>query len=100
MIVVYVTCKDETQAKELAKALLEERLTACANIFPIKSMYWWEEAITEDSEFVLLLKTKKEKYDALKERIKELHSYKTPCILKFDAEPNQEYLNWLEGELL
>ncbi len=79
--------------------LLEKRLIACANIFPISSMYWWEEKIQNDNEFVLICKTKDNKYNQIKQEVKKLHSYDTPCILKINAELNEEYENWVNHEI-
>lgn len=100
MINVYITCPNEVEAKTLAKHLLNLRLIACANIFPIKSLYWWEESIKEDSEFALLCKTRKENYDEIKSEVEANHSYTTPLIEFWNVDGiNEPYFNWLKGEL-
>lgn len=99
MILVYVTCRDRAEAERIADILLKRRLIACANFFPVESMYWWENKITGDNEFVLLCKTQEDKYEEVREEIKKNHSYEVPCILKLSAEADPSYLRWLSKEL-
>ncbi len=98
MILIYITCKDKKQAKNISKNLLEKRLVACTNIHPIESMYWWENKIQEDNEVVIIAKTKEENYEKVKQEVKKLHSYDIPCILKLNAEANKEYNDWINKE--
>ena len=83
MPTVYVTAPPET-ADELARTLVEERLAACVNRVPCRSVYRWEGEVHEDDEEILLVKTTGEGYDALSERIVELHPYDVPCIERFE----------------
>ena len=99
MILAYITSKDKEEAKSIAKHLLEKKLIACANIFPIESLYWWKNNIEEEDEFVLIAKTLKEKFNEVKEEVKRIHSYSTPCILKIETEANLEFLEWVKGEV-
>ena len=96
MILLYITCKDKKQAKDISKHLLEKRLVACTNIHPIESIYWWKGKIQEDNEVVIIAKTKEENYEKVKQAVKTLHSYDIPCILKIKAEANGEYNKWVE----
>ncbi|HIJ98740.1 TPA: divalent-cation tolerance protein CutA [archaeon] len=98
-ILIYTTTPTEEKAKIIAKHLLEKRFIACANIFPIQSIYRWENKITEDKEFVLLLKTLEKNYRKVKEEIEKIHPYKIPCIAKINISPNKKYSNWLEKEI-
>lgn len=98
---VYITAKDINEAKSLAKDLLVNKLVACANIRDgYLSMYWWQDQIMEDSEVVLFAKTKKENFEKIEARVKELHSYDCPCVISLPIEKgSKEFLSWLEGEL-
>jgi len=96
MILIYITTKDKAEAKNISKHLLEKKLIACANIHPIESMYWWENKIQEDNEVVIIAKTKDENYEKVKKEVKKLHSYDVPCVLKIDAEANEEYTDWVD----
>ena len=83
MPTVYVTAPRDA-ADQLARTLVEERLAACVNRFPCRSVYRWEGEVHEDDEEILLVKTTDEGYDALSERIVELHPYDVPCIERFE----------------
>jgi len=94
---VYITTKDEEEARKIGKALVEERLVACINIHPIKSIFWWEEKIVEDSEAAMFVKTKAELVDEVIRRVKELHSYEVPCIVSLPIEKGYSYfLKWID----
>lgn len=99
MALVYITCKDKKEAEKISMHLLRKRLIACANIFPIKSMYWWNKKIVNDSENVLIAKTNNKNFKKAVNEIKRIHSYQIPCILKIDAEANKEYERWADREM-
>jgi len=98
--VVEVTTANEEEAKRIGRKIVEERLAACANIIPsISSFYWWKGRLEEDSESMLLLKTRVENLDRLIERIRELHSYENPAITAFTiARGSRRYLEWIDSE--
>jgi len=79
--------------------LLKKRLAACANIFPINSAYWWKGKIENPKEFVLIVKTKKQNFEKVKQAVKKIHPYTIPCIVKIDVEANKEYENWIKQEV-
>lgn len=97
--IVYVTAKDEEEGERIANRLLNERLIACTNMFPIKSSYWWKGEIVTDSEVALVMKTQKKHLTSITSKVKELHSYEVPCIEFIPIEDgNPEYLKWIEDE--
>lgn len=99
MIVVYITAGSEEEAKKISHYLVENKLAACANYFPISSVYRWKGKVEEDKEFVVLAKTRKELFEEVKKGINEIHSYEVPCILALPLEGvNKEYLEWVEKE--
>ncbi len=97
---VYITCPDVKSAEDIGKVLLEERLAASVNIIKnMKSFYWWEGRIQENEEAILIAKTNKNVVQRLIKRVKELHTYKCPCIASFSIdEVNKEFLDWLNSE--
>ena len=99
--VVMVTAKDNIEAKQIGKRLVEKKLAACAGVIPkVSSTYWWKGKIESSDEALLLLKTSREKLDDLICCIKELHSYETPEVLALPVEKGSpEYLKWLEESL-
>lgn len=95
--IVYITAGNLDEAKKIGNALVEDRLAACANIFPINSIYRWKGNIEEAQEFGLIVKTKTEKVKELEKRVKELHSYEVPCVVSLRIEDgSKDYLDWIE----
>ncbi len=94
-LVVYCTAPPE-EAEGLARALVLESLAACVNIAPVRSCYIWEGKLNFDPEALLIIKTTRGRFEALKKRIAELHSYAVPEIIALPiAEGHQPYLDWL-----
>ncbi|WP_457591314.1 divalent-cation tolerance protein CutA [Geoglobus sp.] len=95
---IYVTFPDEDSARKIAKHLLESRLVACVNFWKINSMYWWEGEIQDDGEVAMILKTRAENYSKVREEIRKLHPYTTPCICALNVEEgNPEFLRWIDS---
>jgi periplasmic divalent cation tolerance protein len=98
--VVLCTVPSPDVAEQLARSLLEEKLVACVNVLPgVRSIYRWQGAIEEASELLLLMKTARDRYDALEERIRALHPYDLPEVLALDvADGSAAYLGWVLAE--
>ncbi len=100
MILVYVVCANQDEAKKISRHLLEQRLAGCTNTFPIESAYRWEGKIVEDSEAVLIVKTVEPNFDKVKEAVLQQHSYTTPAIFSIPVTHVEEkYSKWLCGEI-
>ncbi len=101
IILVYITTPNVAEAKKIASALVQEKLAACANILPqISSVFYWNGGLQETDESLLLLKTSQNKFTALQQRVKELHSYELPCIVALPITaglPN--FLAWVKQEV-
>jgi len=97
---IYVTTETEDEAKSIARALVGERLAACANILgTITSVFWWEGEVQDDSEVSLILKTRKDLVERVAERIEALHSYDCPCVVALPIEAgNLAFLSWIDEE--
>ncbi len=100
MSIVYITCKNKKEAEKVSLYLLKKRHIACANIIPIKSMYWWENKIVRDNECLIIGKTNKKNFKDILREVKKLHSYKIPCILRVDAVADKDYQTWVDKELV
>ena len=96
-IVVLVTCASEQEALKIAHSLVEERLAACVNLVsPIRSIYRWEGKICDEREWLLVVKTQRQKFDDLEKKVKSLHSYSVPEIIGLAiVEGSSSYVNWL-----
>ena len=94
---VLVTAPDLKTARALARAALEARLIACANLLPqVESHYWWQGHLEQGTEVLLMLKTTTVRLVALEKLILERHPYDTPEFLAVPlAAGNARYLAWL-----
>ncbi len=97
--VLYVTFPSKSVAKEMAALLIEKKLIACANIYPIDSIYKWKGEIKEESEFVLWAKTTADKIHLLRTTLVQTHPYEIPCIVSFPANSTENYLKWVDEQL-
>jgi periplasmic divalent cation tolerance protein len=95
MIVILCTANEEN-AKLIVRTLVEEELAACVNSMPVTSTYRWQDEIVEDTEQLLIIKTKN--YERVEARIKELHTYEVPEIIALEIKQgSKEYLDWIGG---
>jgi periplasmic divalent cation tolerance protein len=94
-IIIYTTHPSKENAQKLANHLLQKKMVACANIFPIKSMYWYNGTIENEQEYVSIIKTTPENWEISQKEISEIHPYEVPCIIKIEVEANKEYEKWI-----
>ncbi len=99
-LVVYITASGEN-ARELAGALVREKLAACVNRVPgIESTYTWDGRLERDTEDLLIVKTRADLFERLKERVHALHGYDVPEIIAVPvAKGSESYLEWLTASL-
>jgi periplasmic divalent cation tolerance protein len=96
---VFCTCPDGEVAERVGSALLEERLVACVQSFPVQSRYWWRGSIETASEVMLVMKTTAEHMGPLIARVRQLHPYEVPEVVAVPIEEgNPAYLEWLAAE--
>lgn len=101
-IIVLVTCGSAKEARRIARALVERRLAACANILttPVRSFYRWKGRIESAKESLLLIKTSRKRFKSLQEAIQQLHSYEVPEIIALPVVVgSREYLSWISGSV-
>ena len=98
-IIIYTTYPDLKTAKKIVAALMESRLIACGNFFPIQNTYWWKNKIENSKEVVSIVKTKTQNWKKIKSAIIKLHPYKTPCVMKINIEANDDYESWIKKEV-
>jgi periplasmic divalent cation tolerance protein len=97
---LYVTSGSEEEALRIGRTLVEARLAACANVVPgTTSVYWWEGAVQQEAEALLIVKTRAALVETVTARIQALHSYDCPCVLALPiAGGHQPFLDWIEEE--
>lgn len=97
VILVLTTVPADERGAAIARALVEERLAACASVLaPMSSIYRWQGAVTEDTERQLIVKTVRERLPAIEQRLRELHPYNVPEFLVIEVVGGSAaYLAWL-----
>ena len=95
-----VTVASDDEALAIGRVVVEERLAvAPAMTLAATSIYWWQGALAQAHEAVLILKTRTELVERLTARIKDLHSYQCPGVIALPiAAGNQDYLDWIDRE--
>lgn len=101
-VVVLITASGEEEAARIGRELVEARLAACVNIIPaVRSLYRWEGIIQDELEVLMVVKTRKDLFGSLREKVKELHSYTVPEVLALPVvEGFDKYLFWIKNETL
>ncbi len=99
-IVIYCTVPNKKEGKDIAKTLVTSQLAACVNIVDkVESVFSWDHKLTEEHEALLIIKTKKDLFEKVKDVIKELHSYNVPEIIGVNiTQADETYLKWIAHE--
>lgn len=96
-LIVFCTCSSHAEAATLAHTIVGEGAAACVNIVPaIESVYGWEGKIETAHEVLLLVKTTRSLFPALRDLLIRLHSYDTPEVIAVPvSDGSAKYLSWL-----
>ena len=96
----FCTCPDEDVARRIADVLVEERLAACVSVLPgLRSVYRWQGAIQRADEVLLLVKTTRDRIEALTARVASLHPYELPEVVAVEVAGGlAAYLDWVEEQ--
>jgi len=100
-IVVFSTASSAEEAEKIARGLVDARLAACVNVVPgMRSFYRWKGTIEDAAEWLLVIKSSRGRFDALRAALEKLHSYEVPEVIALTViDGAQNYLNWMDGEL-
>jgi periplasmic divalent cation tolerance protein len=99
-VIVLTTLGESTDAVAFARMLVSDRLAACCNVLPaMTSLYWWKGAIEEDRERQLVIKTTRDRVDAIEARFRELHPYELPEFIVLSGDASKTYQDWLNASV-
>lgn len=98
--VVLVTTASEQEAEAIASTLVEQRLAACVACLPVRSVYRWQGQICRDQEWQLIIKTDLKRFEPLRAKIQDLHSYDVPEIIALPIVAGESaYLDWIAEQV-
>lgn len=99
-VLVTTTIDNEGAAREIARSAVTARLAACGTVgSPVTSVYWWDHAVRELTEWTVSLKTTRTRYAALAEHIRAIHTYEVPEIVGTPiVAGDPAYLGWIRDE--
>ena len=97
LVLIYTTLDSKEEAERIGHVLVEERLAACINLLEgMTAIYAWEGKVEQAREWVMLVKTRKERLDAARARLRELHPYDVPALFTLEAGVvDDAYKRWL-----
>ena len=100
MLLVLTTVASQEQARTLAAAMLEQRMTACVQLQPIASLYRWQGQVRQEGEWRVLLKTTAGRYPALETALRQAHPYELPAIVALPvAQALPAFADWVAQEV-
>lgn len=89
------------KADEIARTLVQQRLAACVNLLPVRSVYRWDGELQVDAEVTLLIKVASDGVALLREQLRALHPYELPEIIVLDVDTSASlpaYIEWVRSE--
>lgn len=97
---IYVTTGSRDEGLAIGREFVAARLAACANVLGgVTSVYRWQGEVLEDTEAIVVLKTREDLVDAIVEQVKALHSDDCPCVVALPiVGGNADYLDWIVKE--
>ena len=100
-VIVYVTSAKLDECEAIARSLVEKRMAACVNVVSqVRSFYRWEGKVQEDPEYLMMMKTSRELFPAVRAEVERLHSYHVPEVVCVPIlEGSENYLAWLADAL-
>ena len=94
---VLVTCGEVSEARQIGRRLVESHLAAGVQILPIESIYTWLDDVVEDSEWLLIVKTRADRVTAIEAAVTEMHSYEVPPVVMIEMSgASRAYLDWID----
>ena len=95
--IIMTTCDSAEEARRIAGELVGRRLVACVQVTGIESTYRWQGEVTTDEERLLLLKTRRDRYDDIAAALAEVHPYDVPELVVVPVETGLDaYLQWID----
>ena len=99
LIIIFVTCRSDIEAKELSDGLISGNLVACVNIASVESIFRWEGKTENQAERLMIIKSVRSRFDDIEKFVKANHSYDCPEIIAMKIEAaSKDYAAWVRNE--
>ena len=100
IILLFLTCANEKEADAIARTLLEKHLIVCAKKLPVSSSFFWKGSIDSADEVLLIMESVEEKFNAIEQEVRKLHSYETFVLLSVPVSRGSKGVEeWIEEGL-
>ncbi|QXK92048.1 divalent-cation tolerance protein CutA [Neoehrlichia mikurensis] len=101
LVLIYTTISNNKAACHMVNILLQEKLIICANIFHnVTSIYYWENTIKNNKEYIIIMKTSKHLYEKALQKIQNIHPYEIPLITIINPyTTNNKFIDWMNYHL-
>ena len=98
-IVCFATASSSEEAERIARALVEGGAAPCVNVVPgIVSVYAWKGAISRDGEWLMIIKSRRDRFPLVRDIIEANHSYEVPEVIAVPlADLSRTYREYIEG---
>ncbi|MBE9008770.1 divalent-cation tolerance protein CutA [Pseudanabaenaceae cyanobacterium LEGE 13415] len=98
--VILVTAASKSEAEKIARSLITSKLAACVTLFPVQSIYTWQDQIEQSEEWQLVIKSNLDRFPDLEAKIRDLHSYEVPEIIALPiVAGSHPYLHWMSQQV-
>ena len=100
--IVLVTCGTQSEGRRIARRVVQKKLAACVNVLrsPMNSYYTWKGKLETAREYLLVMKTTRNRLAELQKEVQRLHSYEIPEFIALPvAAGSKDYLAWLESSV-
>jgi periplasmic divalent cation tolerance protein len=99
-VLVLITCGDPGEARVVAHRLVQEHLAAGVQLIPIESIYRWDDEVVEDTEVLVIAKTRRDRFVEIETLVDEMHSYEVPPLVMLEmAAASAPYLAWIDDNV-
>ncbi|MFH1247094.1 MAG: divalent-cation tolerance protein CutA [Candidatus Micrarchaeota archaeon] len=96
MLEIFTTVANQKQCKQIANALVKEKLTACVSFWKISSVYKWKGKVHAANEWMLLVKTSEKLGKKAEAKLREMHSYEMPVVVVSRVKTDKKVEKWLK----
>ena len=99
-VLLITNCDSAAEAELIADTIIESGLAAAVQTLgPVNSRYRWNGQTYKKPEWMVMIKTCKERLEDIRQALTQLHSYELPGLLCLNIDDGESgYLEWILKE--